>query len=592
MEKHPQRAAKMDSKHWLMLIPAFFMLGITPLFIRYYKVWYPEYPISWRTGSSLTADLFVYGKHQLILVSGALALMCLLMKVGRVSFKEKLKTRPMQLICITIVWLLLTTLTASFPHAAIWGMIEKYEGVLAWLTYIVFALYIGSLVKLEPYRTGVVRIILYSGLIVTLIGLSQFVSHDLIKMDWFKLLIMPKEISDSATFNFEINRVYATLYNPNFVAMYVATLMPLALFMIYREESILHKGLWSIFSGLLVINLIGSKSSGGFAGLAISLCVLIFVLGIQKLSIKMQRRLTVSVVSIIAIGLILFFCGGLNSMLNIQAFKPQYNMTNISTDGYQTTIEYKGKKLFAEANAQTLNSVKFYTETQSHDRVQLNVSTTPNQEGYYNIISPDFGDIYFITDVTKDGMAIINFRIDNVNWMFLLHPKGMLFINGMHTTVPIEVSKGAGGFVGHEGFGSARGFIWSRTLPLIAASPIVGYGADNFTVAFPQNDFNLCYQLYGNPYMLIDKAHNLLLQIIMNFGIPGFMLLLTIIGYAVRTLYRSYRSKDSAGYKLDLVLILCIFGYLGSGLFYDSNLHVSPFFWTFVGFGFRDLFEV
>ncbi len=592
MKKHSQSVTKIELKHWLMLIPAILMLGITPLFIRYFPVRYPALPVSWRHGSSSTGDLFTYGKHQLILVSGVLSLIFLFFRVGKSSLKDKIKQRPLLLICATVAWLLLTTLTASFPHAAVWGMIEKFEGVFVWLTYIAFALYIGSLVKQASYRTGIVRIILFSGLIVTAIGLTQFLSHDLIKMDWFKQLIMPKKIADLATFNFEINRVYTTLYNPNFVAMYVATLMPLSLFMIYREKSILFKGLWSLFSGLLAINLIGSKSSGGFAGLAISLGVLGFVFIIQKFSAKMQRMLTISAVSITAIALVLFFSGGLNGILNIQEFSPQYNMTNISTDGFQTIIEYKGKKLIAATDSQTLNSVTFYTEGQNQAQVPLNVTTTPNPDGYYNIVSPDFSEVFFTTGATENGFAFINFKIDNVNWVFLLHPNGMLYVNSMSSTVPFEASKGSGGFVGHEGFGSARGFIWSRTLPLIAASPLVGYGADNFTVAFPQNDYNLKYQLYGNPNTLIDKAHNMLLQLIMNFGIPGLILLLSVIGYSVRTLYRAYVSKEDADFKLNLVLILCIFGYLGSGLFYDSNLHVSPFFWTFVGFGFRELVEV
>lgn len=591
MKNHTRPATKIETKHWLMLIPAIIMLGITPLFIRHFQVQYPALPVSWRQGGTSTGDLFAYGKHLLILISGVLSLMFLFFHVGKSSLKDIIKQRPSLLICATIVWLLLTTLTSSFPHAAVWGMNEKFEGIFVWLTYLAFALYIGSLVKQESYRTGIMRIILFSGLIVTTIGLTQFLSHDLIRMDWFKRLIMPKEIADLTVFTFELNRVYTTLYNPNFVAMYVATLMPLSLFMIYREKSILFKGLWSLFSGLLVVNLIGSKSSGGFAGLAISLSVLVFVFVIQRFSIKLQRVLTISAVSVTAIGLVLFFSGGLNDILNVPKFTPQFNMTNISTDGFQTIIEYKGKKLIAATNPQTLNSVTFYTEDQNHAQVQLNVMTTPNSDGYYSIVSPDFSEVFFTTGATENGFAYISFKIENANWTFLLHPNGMLYVNSMSTTVPFEASKGSGGFVGHEGFGSARGFIWSRTLPLIAASPLVGYGADNFTVEFPQNDYNLKYQLYGNPNTLIDKAHNMLLQLTMNFGIPGMILLLSVIGYSVRTLYFSYISKGDSDYKLSLVVILCIFGYLGSGLFYDSNLHVSPFFWTFVGFGFKELFN-
>ncbi len=582
MQKRNNASSTLNASQWLLLIPAILLLGIAPIFIRYFPVSYPIMPVNWRLTANTTADLFTYGKSSLLLVSGILSVIFLYFRIEKNPLKDKALSKKAIFILATAVWMILTTVTAKFPHMALWGGLEKFEGLFVWLTYIAFACYIGSLVKNENYRLWILRFILFSGLLVTGIGLTQFFSHDLIKMDWFKNLIMPKEIAESAHFVFEANRVYTTLYNPNFVAMYVATLFPLSVFMVYRDKSVVFKILWSLFSVMLIVNLVGSMSSGGFAGIAISIALLVFILIIQRVSSKLRKILVLGSITLSVLVFSLFTIGAFNNLLKVDSFTTHHDLTNVSVKGFEATFDYKGKQLIAQADSNTLNAVRLFDE----NKTQLNVNR--NEDGTYSIVSPNFNNIKFSTGVTADGIAAVNFMIDNYNWMFLLHPNGMIYVNQYSASVPLETSKGLGGFVGHEQFGSARGYIWSRTLPLILESPLVGYGADNFIVAFPQNDYNLKYQLYDTPAIIIDKAHSFPLQLLMNFGVIGTILIFIVIGYAVKTLYSS---KNDPDYKLNIVLILCIFGYLGSSLFYDSNLHVSPFFWTFIGFGFKDLFN-
>lgn len=585
MQKISSSSSKLEWTNWLVLIPAILTLGLAPLFLHYSVMQYPALPVNWRLNSFMVADLFTYGKHYLILTAGFLAVLSIYF-LGSIKQLKKTENKLFVIILSSaIVWLLLSTIASVFPYGALWGAAEKYEGLFIWLSYLSLALYTGILSSKEFYRTSILRIILFSGLIITGIGLTQFLSHDIIRTEWFKALIMPKEIAESARFVFEVDRIYTTLYNPNFVAMYAATLFPLAAFMIYREKKILFKGLWSLYSILLIINLIGSKSSGGISGLLLSAAVLCYILIIKRFELRTISRITVTSVFITSIVTISFIGGAFNSLLGVDKFAPKYTLTHISTQNFETTIEYGGKKLLVKADQMNLNSVSFYNE----DKLQLGVTT--NQDGSYGISSPDFKPISFTTGLTAEKLAFVNFLIDGHNWILLLHPNGMLYVNSLSTTVPIEPSKGLGGYVGYEGFGSARGYIWSRTLPLIISSPIVGYGADNFAIAFPQNDYNMKYQVLDTPNILIDKAHNLYLQLITNFGIPGFLLLLSIIGYSIHKLFLAYYSKSEPDRMLYLAIILCLFGYLGSGLFYDSSLHVSPFFWMLAGFGFKDLFK-
>ena len=63
-------------------------------------------------------------------------------------------------------------------------------------------------------------------------------------------------------------------------------------------------------------------------------------------------------------------------------------------------------------------------------------------------------------------------------------------------------------FYGLEYLGSARGYIWSRTLPLLKKSLLAGTGPDTFKEVFPQNDYAGKIVYSDRPDMVIEKAHN------------------------------------------------------------------------------------
>ena len=143
------------------------------------------------------------------------------------------------------------------------------------------------------------------------------------------------------------------------------------------------------------------------------------------------------------------------------------------------------------------------------------------------------------------------------------------------------------GFKGKERLGSARGYIWSRTLPLIKERPLLGYGPDAFAFAFPQNDLLGKWYAYRTPNMTVDKPHNLYLQIAVNQGLIALGAFLVLVGtyivnaikvYAFR---RDYSSKEIVG----IALFLAIIGYLGAGIFNDSIVSVAPIFWILLGTG-------
>ena len=77
------------------------------------------------------------------------------------------------------------------------------------------------------------------------------------------------------------------------------------------------------------------------------------------------------------------------------------------------------------------------------------------------------------------------------------------------TPVDLNVPVESFGFKGVERLGSNRGYIYSRSIPLLKKNIILGAGADNFVLEFPQQDIKSKLEFLGDPYVIIDKPHNL-----------------------------------------------------------------------------------
>lgn len=120
-----------------------------------------------------------------------------------------------------------------------------------------------------------------------------------------------------------------------------------------------------------------------------------------------------------------------------------------------------------------------------------------------------------------------------------------------------------------------RGEVFLDALPLALDKPLTGQGAGSFEAVFPAwvgDDIRLHF----------DLAHNDYLQFFIEYGVPGFVLLLIFVlmalGYGLRTLWRNesiYRSGVALGAVMGIVSI-------GFHSFTDFNLQMPANAATFV----------
>ena len=143
------------------------------------------------------------------------------------------------------------------------------------------------------------------------------------------------------------------------------------------------------------------------------------------------------------------------------------------------------------------------------------------------------------------------------------------------------------GFEGYERLGSSRAYIWSRTLPLLKDTILLGHGPDTYAFYFPQNDVIGKLKFFNNPKMLVDKPHNLYLQIAVNTGLLSLLALLYLwVDYFVSSLIL-YNNSDLSNWqnRLGIALLGAVAAYLVAGFFNDSVISVAPVFWILLGLG-------
>ena len=177
------------------------------------------------------------------------------------------------------------------------------------------------------------------------------------------------------------------------------------------------------------------------------------------------------------------------------------------------------------------------------------------------------------------GGNTLNFSLTAEGWQFL-----------SNTGQPVELRDDIpvfGPLKGRELLGSGRGYIFGRSIPMLKDTALVGYGPDTYAIYFPQDDYRGKLQGLANTYIIVDKPHNMYLQIGINVGVVALLAFLAMfVVYFVVSLKNFLR----LGLKHKWVRYNIAFGggitaYLVAGLFNDSIVSVAPVFWVIFGLG-------
>ena len=599
--------------------------AIVPMIVRLHEVELKETTSQAYTGVASQLDFFSYNKATIL--SGC-AIALLLYILSRVLQRRRIPLAPIHApLGIYAICIIASSMASgAFSDIAWNGYPDRYEGATVLLCYVLLTFTISIMVTDEKRMDAVLWPIVGMTVIVGALGLSQFFDHDFLKTVVGRNMMLPtrhKNLIDTLTFNFGKGEMYTTVYNPNFLGSLSALLLPVGIGMYHRaidqkkRMPIIAGGLFSVMAFVLWI---GGMSRAGLVG---------GVIGIVLLTGFLARRMLRHWAHTLALFLVLVaayvgmdaysnynvtreFLGTLptsmaSSLLTaldkrhpvVVEEDPEDRKTAyippvppIDTSGSLVRkADIENNTFIFETDTESLK-LKLDTQTLSLDvrdgqDKPLAVTNLPNQEINGKQISlmvftnPQYADysMYLI-----DSGTVFTWKGKSI--ALLVRDSMLLYQNKTNSAIAKMDNPSSIGFKGAELFASSRGYIWSRSFPLLKDTLLIGHGPDTFAAYFPQNDLASKMNWLQGPTDLVDKPHNWYLQLAINTGILSLVaVLVLLIWYGLRSLKR-WALDDGSSIRSIGVAILCgLIGYCVAGVFNDSVVSVAPVFWAILGLG-------
>lgn len=583
----------------LYLIPIAFLFSIFPLIVRLYLYDSGLNDQVFYYSEGRATDFFLYYKAVAFILLSTVMAVVLVLRL----FSEGKKIRFDKIFIPLGAYALLSMISAvASEHSTFCfeGIYEQFESVWVLIGYAVTAYYTYLVVR-EVSDVKTLFWFMFAGaVLVTVVGLTQYFSRDFLKTDAAYYLMIPKQIRLTGRrpeFIFDDGIVFSTLYNPNYVGTYVALFFPIFLMVGFSKEDdkryLIRSGLCFILLAGLVMILIGSGSLTGTIGV-IGAFIMFLIISCRYLF----RRPWIGVTAVVlfaaaVIGFNAYTNGAyLDKLMSAIGAQPrEYDIERMVTTDEDVTITYKGETVHLRYTSDLEQGTVNFEIGDDDDNLYAYDYTVDGSVLYNIVEGPLSGAVVCIPALLSQsethpvyGMSV---TFDGRTWYFTNETDGTYY----QCTYPDKFSK----LVDVEkvewldargGMASGRGYIWSRTLPLLKHNLFIGSGPDTFVFEYPNGDF-VGIRNNGFDGMVVTKPHNMYMQTGVQTGCLSLVLLLAFyVIYLIRSFSVYFKIKKHNFISRVGVGILCgSFGYMIAGIANDSTVCITPIFWVLMGMG-------
>jgi hypothetical protein len=588
--------------HWFQMLLAVFFTSVIIIITRMTTYSRPMSQFSfWADSGKDMTDFFSYHKMVAIFICAILVLIFLLYRVFAQAFyiKRSYAYIPMM---VYSAFVLLSYAASQYKVFALWGWNDRFEGTVSLISYMILLFYIINAINSESNVRSIINSLAAVSSLLGLLGITQASNHDFFKTNLGKHLITPSWYwphLDTLDFTFT-NQIYQTVYNINYVSFYLTLLIPIFGILFIRsmmegkDEPLYKKVLWGAIFTLLVFNLIGSASSGGLMGMAF--VVLMGLIVLNKRIIKWWKPvLILLVLTMIVSGLsynrwLPELSNAVGSTTgskvdNAENYGVEHKIDYMITSGDAIRLGYKGEEIIFTTYPSDPKSISI----EDSEGKKIGVTQATGSDLVYQVDDERFNWISVRTATDQNSYDYIGIITDGHEWYFRVMNAGTKYRNNAGKFVDL-VKVPAIGWEDNQSFGSGRGYIWSRTIPMLKSTLALGHGADTYCIYFPHNDYIGKYNsgtFTNNVDIIVDKPHNMYFGTIVGTGGISMLALLALWGIYIVQSFMIYRKENYSSYLsyVGAGIFFGIFGFLVSGLVDDSTVSVMPMFYGLLGTG-------
>lgn len=584
---------KLKDKHivqktniWL-LIPIIFVLAILPFITKLKEYQAHLSNFSWFTYNDSYSDFFLYYKQMFFLI--AVFIMAAIVLYKAYSDKKNIVYSHILIpLAAYAVLALLSSIVSKYRQYSFRGIHEHFESVFVLLGYCLVVYYCLQIIKTEEDVRLIVNCFVISILVMGLLGLTQYTGKDFFATDLGLKMILPRghwATRDSIQFNFEKGRVYLSFYNPNYVGSYAA--MTASFLIVLAALTRKKKNMIPVYllaAAGIFISLLGSGSKTGLIALAVAG---IFALIVLIKYLAKYFYLAIPMILLLVSVVILYNKANDNILFSrikqATVFtKSEPALKDIVTADDEVIINYNDTPLHLQYLVED-NYGDIIVKDDNGGLVNMELSEDNNEFIIRDERFPGFklGITYY------DDKIFFYVTINNHNWYFTNQtPDGSYYYLNYYGKIDKIIPAPHAVFSGYERYASGRGYIWSRTLPLLKDHILLGSGADTFMLKFPHQDYVNLHN-YGYGEQLMTKPHNLYLQMGVQTGVLSLIAFLIFYGmYFISSIRLYIKGKFKSYYsQVGIAILVSTISYMVLGLANDSSITVAPVFWTLIGLG-------
>ncbi len=589
MGKTSKKVMKKDLKYDLLLaLPLVLVVTIVPLIV-YLKVIPVEGPSRVFTNGNDNLDFFSYYKMIWLLIFTGMGFVIYMSKLLFTNTVTIRKDKVYYPVAAYLLLAIVSTIFATHRDVALIGFVDRYEGLYAIIAYVTLFFLGFNVIDNEKQLKPIIIGLGISALVMSALGVTQFMGNDFLMTDFGKKLILPAQyehIADELKFTFESSKhVYGTLYNINYVGVYMSFIFALFTTMFILIKEWYYKIFFLLVSASSLLMLLGSRSRAGMFSIVVyGLVSLVFF---RHFLLKHWKAFVV----ILAIsGGVFYWYNDYREGLIINSLKAgieslkatkEYDFQDIVLDGSNATIVFDTYSLRLSYEN---NEITFYDENNQVLEVEFkdNIFKTlkePYNKHTFELQRLDSLPVLKSRLTTSTGRHFVSFVID---------PNSELKVLGYSLELIDDIKAPYIGFEGRESLASNRGYIWSRTLPMLKDNIVIGQGPDTYALHFPNNDY--VGKMRGlNINTLVDKPHNLYMQMGINTGLLSLLSFIIIIILYVGSSFKAYFNKRNYDTFLEAIgvsILLSVLVFLFTGFSNDSLISVTPLIWLLLGVGF------
>lgn len=594
-EKKKQKDALINK---ILFVPIMIFLTIIPLIVRVVQVQVTDPIVASIYGTSQD-DVFSKCKASVMLLV-AIAMLIILFLCWDKAKMKKDKWMGIYFISslVFLIFSLISTFASDYKDLAWWGAPDRAEGMVTIGCYILAMLFtVYAFEKFENYYYIVIGLAIVV-VINTFLGIFQYMGNDLLANTSFgRMLIMSAEqraIFKGADTLYERGNMYGTMFHYNYIGSFTAMVVPFFGVLTILLKSKKEKLVCGVLTLISIVLLIGSTSRSGLVGVAgviIVGCIFFakYIVKRWKISLPLFVAAIAIVIGANAVAGGTIFKRVPKLIEDVQGlfspaertgdYKDEIYVRNIETEGNTATIEVQGDKLILNADTDKMAFT---------DASGASIEFTADESGIYTTTDSRFNELSFlIEDLHYSTGKCVRFIYSENSLVNFKIADNTVSIIDYVTEEPMTIEDAEHiGFEGKEKIGSARGYIWSRTFPMLKNHILVGSGPDTYALVFPQND--LYAKLWAYHFnVTVDKPHNLYLQIAVNEGVIALLAFLVLVGTYLVQSFKLYGLKGiyTKTQAMGIATTLAIVGYLTAGFFNDSIVSVAPIFWILLGVG-------